>query len=104
MFPIVSKLTQLDVAAPQDGQSPVWDATQQKWIPSTLSGGSGNGFSFVQSTPIAIWTINHNLGRRPIVVSEDSANDVIIGNVHYIDNNILTITFSGAVSGRADLR
>lgn len=103
MIPIVSKLTQLDVAAPQDGQSPVWDATQQKWIPSNIAGG-GSGFSFVQSTPSAIWTINHNLGRRPIVVSEDSANDVIMGNVHYIDNNTLTITFSGAVSGRADLR
>lgn len=75
------------------------------WIqlPGTGSGGAA-GFTFIQSTPAAVWTITHNLGRRPVVVTEDSANDVIIGNVHYVDNNTLTITFSGATSGRADLR
>lgn len=103
MIPIVSKLTQLDVATPADGQSPIWNEAQKKWVPSSISGG---GAPYIHLQPIAaiVWTINHNLGYHPLVVSEDSSNRVLIGDVEYINNNTLTITWAAANAGRAELR
>ncbi len=49
------------------------------------------------------WTINHNLGRKPNVSVVDSADTVIVGNITYIDDNTLTVTFSAAFSGKAYL-
>lgn len=49
------------------------------------------------------WTINHNLEKFPSVTVQDSASTNIIGEVTYIDNNNLTITFSDELSGKAYL-
>lgn len=56
-----------------------------------------------QSTPASVWTITHNLGKRPSVTVVDSAESVVVGEVSYPDVNTVTITFSGAFSGAAFL-
>ena len=58
-------------------------------------------YVFIQSTPSATWTITHNLGKFPSVSVVDSANTVVYGDIGYIDNNSLTITFSAAFGGKA---
>ena len=49
------------------------------------------------------WIIEHNLDKYPSVTAEDSAHDVLFGNVTYLSRNSLKITFSSAVSGIAYL-
>lgn len=61
------------------------------------------GYVFTQSTPAAVWTINHDLGKYPAVNIVDSANDEVIGEVHYTSTSQIVITFSAAFSGKAFL-
>jgi hypothetical protein len=56
-----------------------------------------------QSTPSNIWNIEHNLDKYPSVTVVDSGGSVVEGEVDYIDRNNITLTFSGAFSGRAYL-
>lgn len=61
--------------------------------------------SFVHNQLIAeaSWTVTHNLGKYPSVTVVDSAENWVIGDVTYINENRLVITFSGAFSGKAYL-
>lgn len=61
------------------------------------------GYVFTQSTPTAIWIINHDLGKYPAVNIVDSANDEVIGEVNYTSTSQIVITFSAAFSGKAFL-
>ena len=61
------------------------------------------GYVFTQSTPSATWTINHDLNKYPAVSIVDSANDEVIGEVHYTSTTQVVVTFSAAFSGKAFL-
>jgi hypothetical protein len=61
------------------------------------------GYVFTQSTPAAVWTINHDLEKYPSVSIVDSANDEVIGEVNYTSTSQVVITFSAAFSGKAFL-
>lgn len=61
------------------------------WKPDTLV--------FTQAIPLATWTIVHNLGKYPSVTVIDSANEVVFGDVAYVDSNTITLTFAGGFSG-----
>src|SRR4249920_3263497 len=65
--------------------------------------GVGSSFTFVQSTPLAVWVITHSVPYYPNVVVIDSANVQVEGDVVYTSSSVVTITFSGAFSGRAFL-
>jgi hypothetical protein len=54
-----------------------------------------------QGTPASSWTIQHDLGKKPSVTIIDSANTVVEGQIEYINDNIVTLTFNGAFSGKA---
>lgn len=58
---------------------------------------------FNQVTSSSTWTITHNLERFPSVTIIDSAGGTVIGDVEYVSNNELTITFSAPFSGTAYL-
>jgi hypothetical protein len=60
-------------------------------------------FEFVQDTPLAVWNIAHDLGKFPSATMVLSTGQVGFGDIQYIDNNNLTITFAGAESGKAYL-
>jgi hypothetical protein len=45
--------------------------------------------------------VNHGLNKKPAVSVVDSAENVVFGEVEYIDDNNVRITFSGAFSGKA---
>ena len=60
-------------------------------------------FIYEQGTASAVWTINHDLNTYPSVTVVDSANNVVVGDVQYVDTNTIVITFSGAFSGKAFL-
>lgn len=60
-------------------------------------------YTHTQGTSSATWVINHNLGYNPNVTVQDSAQTTVEGNVSYTSVSSLTITFSGAFSGKAYL-
>lgn len=61
-------------------------------------------YTHIQSVASPVWTVNHNLGYRPGGISVvDSAETQVIGDIDYVSDNILTITFNGGFSGKAYL-
>lgn len=73
--------------------------------PQGPKGDPGATFTFVYKTvsPSDTWDITHNLGKNPSVTVVDSANTVVVGDVKYLSDNELVITFVGAFSGTAYL-
>jgi len=60
-------------------------------------------FVWPQDTAVTVWTIPHNLGKFPSATMALSTGQVGYGDIKYIDNNNLTITFAGDESGKAYL-
>lgn len=60
-------------------------------------------FVFTQDTPANPWIIEHDLDKFPSVTMVLSTGQVGVADVTYIDENNLTITFSGDESGKAYL-
>ncbi len=60
-------------------------------------------FRYTQNVPSKIWSITHMLGKRPSVTITDSAGTTIEGMISYVDLNNLTVEFSVAFSGYAEL-
>lgn len=62
-----------------------------------------NCFIFEQATPASDWNIFHKLGRYPQVSVVDSSGRVVIGEVQYIDEQNVRVSFSGEFTGKAYL-
>jgi hypothetical protein len=60
-------------------------------------------FIYTQSSASSVWNITHNLNKYPSVSVVDTANTVVYGDVNYINENELTITFTNTFSGKAFL-
>jgi len=72
----------------------------------TVGGANGAGdvyYVFNQDFPSSVWTVVHNLNKKPSITVVSSADNVVYGSFTYISNNKLTITFSAAFSGKAYL-
>lgn len=65
--------------------------------------GADASYTHTQAVAASVWTITHNLGKRPSVAVQDSSGTVVIGQVQYLDSNTVQLTFSAPFSGRADL-
>lgn len=68
-----------------------------------LPGPSGVDLHYVheQVTPAATWNVTHGLNKYPSVVVLDSTGSVVVGTVNYVDENNVSISFSGGFAGRA---
>lgn len=62
---------------------------------------SDKNYVHTQQSVSTTWSVTHNLEKRPSVTVVDSADNVVIGDVEYVDNNNVTITFASAFSGKA---
>jgi len=60
-------------------------------------------FIFTQNTASNSWTINHNMEKFPSVTIVDSADNYVVGEITYTNNNSLTVNFSASFSGKAYL-
>jgi len=68
----------------------------------TISSGVGDkNFVFNQAVASATWTVQHNLDKFPSCTMVLSTGQQGYGDVTFIDENNLTITFAGAESGKA---
>lgn len=69
-----------------------------------FEGGSDDKFfEYTQSTPSQEWEIAHTLKKFPAVTVVDSAGSVVVGDITYIDDSNITITFQAAFAGKAFL-
>lgn len=60
-------------------------------------------FTHYQTTAATIWNVTHNLGKKPSVSVVTSADAEVVGQVDYVDDSSLTITFKNAFKGKAYL-
>ncbi len=54
-----------------------------------------------QAVAGTLWTVDHGLGRRPVVQTIDAAGIVVEGEVVHVSSNQLTVEFSVAIAGKA---
>jgi hypothetical protein len=78
---------------------------QQKLVITGTSGTGGGASSYVhtQSTAATVWTVTHALGYYPSVRIQDPSFNDLEADVRYTNANVLTITFSTALTGVAYL-
>lgn len=60
-------------------------------------------FIHVQEIPKSEWLVQHGMDKFPSVTVIDSIDRIVVGQVNYIDKNILSIAFSSSFSGKAFL-
>ena len=58
-------------------------------------------YEHVQSTSSAVWTIVHNLNKKPSITIVDSADTEVIGEIQYIDQYTAQVTFIAPFKGKA---
>ncbi len=72
--------------------------------PQGPPGPSGNAFFLHQQVaPSTAWMITHNLNKFPNVVVTDFGGEVFYGLVNHVDDNVVLLSFSAPVSGKAYL-
>lgn len=67
------------------------------------SGGEDKTYVYSQVVATKTWDIEHNLNKYPSVSVVDSGNNVVVGEVTYIDKNNVRVNFNAAFSGNAYL-
>lgn len=63
--------------------------------------GVAESYTHVQNVPSAAWTVNHNLGGRPVVAIFSVGGEEVDAQVIHVNNNQLMIYFSSAFAGSA---
>jgi hypothetical protein len=66
------------------------------------AGPPGDGASFTQtfSAPLASWTVNHNLGRKPVGVQVTTLGGVVAdAEVQHVSENQIVVYFMAPTSG-----
>ena len=64
-------------------------------------GGADATYTHTQSSPATVWTIAHNLGRYPSITVVDNLGGQLYPDVRYLDADIVQITHSVPLTGRA---
>lgn len=60
-------------------------------------------YTYAQNEASDVWLVTHPLEKMPAVTVVDSAGNVVIGEITYIDTGTVRIRFNGAFSGKAYL-
>jgi hypothetical protein len=61
----------------------------------------GAAYTHVQISASAVWFVQHDLGRRPHVTVVDSADTKVYGDIQYLNDSQLEISFTAPFSGKA---
>lgn len=57
--------------------------------------------TFTQLSPLAVWTVNHNLNRKPVVTLKTLGTTVIEGQIDHISDDQFTVSFNTPQAGQA---
>lgn len=77
--------------------------SNEYWTPIETGAGSNQTYVHIQGEASAAWVIEHNLEKYPSVTVVTSAGTVVIGDVTYSNENIVTVSFKGPFKGKAYL-
>lgn len=69
--------------------------------PDIDPGGNDKNYVYTQATAASVWEVQHDLDKFPSVSIVSDDNVQVYGNVEYIDDNNLIITFTAPFSGKA---
>ena len=61
----------------------------------------GASFTHSQASPSSVWTVPHNLARRPSITVTDHLGNVVLSDVLYVDNNIVQVSHGAPIAGFA---
>lgn len=67
-------------------------------------GGGGGSFTFTQTNPSSVWTIDHNLGFIPNVIVVDASGELVFSEVRHPSVNRTVVTHGMPFAGTAYLR
>lgn len=85
----------------------IWNPQTHKYelsdIPVPTEGGGDKAYVFIQATASDTWEIKHNLYKYPSVSIVDTGDNIVYGDVEYIDINTCVCHFSAPFSGKAYL-
>ena len=85
----------------------IWNPQTHKYelsdIPVPTESGGDKTYVFTQATASDTWEIKHNLYKYPSVSIVDSGDNIVYGDVQYIDMNTCICRFSVPFSGKAYL-
>lgn len=71
-------------------------------LAAEIVAGTGDAaYTHTQASASTSWSVVHNLDKFPSVSIVDDDDNEIEADVTYVDSNIVTITFSSAVTGKA---
>lgn len=73
------------------------------FAPIINGGQSSRRFTWDQLTPLATWTVPHNLNAFPSVTVVDSTGARVEADVRYLDANIVQVSHGLPFSGKAFL-
>ena len=77
------------------------NAVQNKVIKSYVDARSDKNYVHTQIAASNTWTITHNLGKNPAITIVDSGGTVVIGEIEYVNLNLVYARFNGIFSGKA---
>lgn len=72
-------------------------------IPAYAISTTSQRYEFEQASPSSTWSITHPLGGKPSVSVVDSSGTIVIGEVSYNSNTLVTVQFTAPFSGYAYL-
>ena len=61
----------------------------------------GSTYTHTQAIAAAVWTVPHNLSRRPSVTVTDHLGNVVHADVSYLDDNLVQVAHGTAITGYA---
>lgn len=93
----ISGASDADISDQRDGDIIVWSEASDKWV------NRRGMIHHVQTTPAKVWYINHGLGKFPNVKIVDSAKQLCMADVYFVDEDNVRIEFGSAQSGSAYL-
>ena len=74
---------------------------QNKVIKSYVDTRSDKNYVHTQITASNNWIITHNLNKYPAITIVDSGGTVVIGEIEYVNLNLVYARFNGIFSGKA---
>ena len=74
---------------------------QNKVIKSYVDERLDKNYVHTQITAANSWIITHNLNKYPAITIVDSGGTVVIGEIEYINLNLVYVKFNGIFSGKA---
>ena len=85
-----------------------WDVEHERFVDTGIhaqgpAGPAGATFIYSQQTASSEWHIEHNLSKFPSVTIADSADNIVVGDVTYVDLSTIDIHFEAPFSGYAYL-